>query len=77
MTALLDGYAAGSGRRPALGPGMFVTAIAAHLNFLRAMAEQAITDPVHRDFAAGQIAGLLGHELADLASFLDLAGREL
>jgi aminoglycoside phosphotransferase (APT) family kinase protein len=77
MTALLDGYATASGRRPAIRPGMFVTAIAAHLNFLWAMAEQAINEPEHRDFAAGQIAGLLGHDLADLARFLDLAERVL
>lgn len=77
MTALLDGYTAASGSRPAPGPGMFVTAIAAHLNFLQAMAEQAITEPDHSDFSSGQIAGLLNHDLADLASFLDLAEQAL
>jgi Ser/Thr protein kinase RdoA (MazF antagonist) len=77
MTALLDGYAATSGGRPALGPGMFVTAIATHLNFLQAMAEQAITERGDSDFPSAQIAGLLGHDVADLARFLDLAEQVL
>jgi Ser/Thr protein kinase RdoA (MazF antagonist) len=73
VEALLDGYAAGSGIEPAPVPGMFVTAIAATLNFLYVMAEQAVTDPGHVDFAGQQVSVLLGHDLDDLAAFLDLA----
>jgi Ser/Thr protein kinase RdoA (MazF antagonist) len=73
IAALLDGYAAGSGTDPAPEPGMFVTAIAATLNFLYVMAEQAMTDPGHADFAGQQVCGLLGQDLHDLATFLDLA----
>ncbi len=73
ITALLDGYAAASGTDPVLGPGMFATAIAAPLNFLYVMAEQAITDPGQRDYSADQVSGLLRHDLDDLARFLDLA----
>jgi Ser/Thr protein kinase RdoA (MazF antagonist) len=77
ITALLDSYSAALGTSPALGPGMFTTAIAAHLNFLRVMAEQAIAEPDHRDYAERQIASLLDHDLADLATFLDVAGHLL
>jgi aminoglycoside phosphotransferase (APT) family kinase protein len=73
IAALLDGYAAGSGTDPAVEPGMFVTAIAATLNFLYGMADQAITDPGHADFAGQQASGLLRQDLDDLAAFLDLA----
>jgi Ser/Thr protein kinase RdoA (MazF antagonist) len=73
IEALLDGYAAGSGTDPGLPPGMFVTAIAATLNFLYVMAEQAVTDPGHAGFAGQQVSGLLGQDLDDLAAFLDLA----
>jgi len=73
ISALLDGYAAALGTDPALGPGMFGTAIATHLNFLFVMAEQAITDPGHRDYCERQLSGLLHHDLDDLARFLDLA----
>lgn len=72
IAALLAGYAAGSGADPALEPGMFVTAIAATLNFLYVMAEQAVTDPGHADFAGRQVGSLLGQDLDDLAAFLDL-----
>ena len=48
-------------------------AIAAHLNFLYVMAQQAIADPGQRDYASGQVAGLLCEDLDDLARFLDLA----
>ena len=73
MKALLDSYAAALGADPAFGPGIFTTAIAAHLNFLYVMAEQAIADPGQRDYSADQISGLLRHDLDDLARFLDLA----
>lgn len=73
VQALLDGYAAASGARPAFEPGMFTTAVAAHLNFLRVMAERAIGDPGQRDYAEQQISGLLGHDLDDLARFLEIA----
>jgi aminoglycoside phosphotransferase (APT) family kinase protein len=73
VTALLDSYAAALGADPALGPGMFATAIAAHLNFLFVMAEQAIAEPGHRDYCERQLSGLLHHDLDDLARFLDLA----
>jgi Ser/Thr protein kinase RdoA (MazF antagonist) len=73
ITALLDGYAAAPGGGPVLGPGMFTTAIAAHLNFLYVMAEQAITDPGQRGYAEEQVTGLLREDLDDLARFLDVA----
>jgi hypothetical protein len=73
VTALLDSYAAALGTDPALGPGMFGTAIATHLNFLFVMAEQAIAEPGHRDYCERQLSGLLHHDLDDLARFLDLA----
>jgi aminoglycoside phosphotransferase (APT) family kinase protein len=72
-TALLDSYTAALGTEPALGPGMFGTAIATHLNFLFGMAEQAIADPGHRDYCERQLSGLLHHDLDDLARFVDLA----
>ena len=74
VASLLDGYATALGTDPALGPGMFATAIAVHLNFLFVMAEQAIADPGQRDYCERQLAGLLDHDLDDLARFLDLAG---
>lgn len=64
--AFLDGYTAAAGSQPELGPGLFSTAIAAHLNVLRVMAEQALTDPEHRSHAEGFIASLLDRDLADL-----------
>ena len=73
VTALLDSYAAALGTDPALGPGMFGTAIATDLNFLFVMAEQAIAEPGHRDYCERQLSGLLHHDLDDLARFLDLA----
>jgi aminoglycoside phosphotransferase (APT) family kinase protein len=73
IEALLDGYAAGSGAAPEPGPGMFVTAIAATLNFLYVMAEQAVTEPGHAGFADQQVCHLLRRDLDDLAAFLDLA----
>jgi Ser/Thr protein kinase RdoA (MazF antagonist) len=73
MAALLDGYTAGSGTDPAPETGMFLTAIAATLNFLYVMAEQAVTDPGHAGFAVQQVSSLLGQDLDDLATFLDLA----
>jgi aminoglycoside phosphotransferase (APT) family kinase protein len=72
-TALLDSYAAALGADPELGPGMFATAIAAHLNFLFVMADQAIADPAQRGYCESQLSGLLQHDLDDLARFLDLA----
>lgn len=73
VTALLDSYAAALGAGPALGPGMFAAAIAAHLNFLFVMAEQAIAELGHRGYCERQLSGLLHHDLDDLARFLDLA----
>lgn len=72
-TALLDGYTAGLGADPALGPGMFTAAIATHLNVLFVMAEQAMAEPGHRDYCERQLYGLLDHDLDDLARFIDLA----
>jgi hypothetical protein len=51
---------------------MFVTAVAATLNFLYVMAEPAVTDPGQAGFAGQQVCGLLGQDLDDLAMFLDL-----
>ena len=68
---MLDGYAAGSGTDPVPEPGMFVTAIAGTLNFLYVMAEQAVTDPGQAGFAGQRVCGLLRHDLAELATFLD------
>jgi aminoglycoside phosphotransferase (APT) family kinase protein len=76
ITALLDGYVAALGGGPVTGvpgPGMFATAIAAPLNFLYIMAEQAITDPGQRDYAEEQVAGLLRDGLGDLTRFLEVA----
>jgi Ser/Thr protein kinase RdoA (MazF antagonist) len=64
--AFLASYASATGAEPDLGPGLFSTAIAAHLNVLRVMAEQALTEPEHRRHAEGFIASLLDHDLADL-----------
>jgi hypothetical protein len=47
------------------------------LNFLKGMAEQAIDEPEHRDYAEKQIYGLLDHDLDDLARFVDLAAEQL
>jgi hypothetical protein len=73
ITALLGGYAAALGSGPVPGAGMFATAIAAPLNFLSVMAEQAITDPGQRDYAEEQVTGLLRDGLGDLTRFLDVA----
>lgn len=65
--ALLAGYTATAGRAVDPGAGLFATAAAVHLNFLAAMAEQALDDPEHRSFAEEAIASLLDADLADLS----------
>jgi Ser/Thr protein kinase RdoA (MazF antagonist) len=68
--ALLSGYAQASGTDPDLGPGLFTTAIAAHLNYLASMAAMAISDPNHAEYATGEVRGLLAGDLRNLARFV-------
>lgn len=75
--ALLAGYAAASGSIPVLGADFFGTAVAAHLNVLRVRAEQALTEPEHREAAEKSIAELLDHDLPDLHSITRLAPADL
>jgi Ser/Thr protein kinase RdoA (MazF antagonist) len=75
--ALLSGYAAASGSDPRPDAGFFATAVASQLNFLRVMADQAISDPAHRDYAEEQIASLLDHDLDDLRRSIGLASEAL
>jgi Ser/Thr protein kinase RdoA (MazF antagonist) len=77
MQAFLDSYVAVSGAAPVLGPGLFTTAVAVPLNFLKGMAEQAIDEPEHRDYAEKQIYGLLDHDLDDVARFVELSAELL
>jgi aminoglycoside phosphotransferase (APT) family kinase protein len=76
--AFLAGYGGAAGHPTAsgTGTGLFATAIATHLNMLRAMSEQALTEPEHRDFAEDVIAGLLGHDLPDLLEMISQSGTE-
>jgi Ser/Thr protein kinase RdoA (MazF antagonist) len=71
ITAMLGGYRAASGRDTDVSPGLFITAIAAHLNFLHSMASLAIIDPAQRDYATRQVTELLDDGLDDLARFLE------
>jgi Ser/Thr protein kinase RdoA (MazF antagonist) len=64
--ALLAGYASASGTAPELRPDFFGTAVAAHVNVLSVMAEQALAEPEHRSSAEEFIAALLDHDLQDL-----------
>ena len=75
--ALLSGYAAASGSGPQPDPGFFATAVAAQLNFLLAMADQAISDPARRGYAEEQIASLLDHDLDDLRRSIELGSAVL
>ena len=64
--ALLAGYTLAAGAAPALGPDLFGTAIATHLNVLHVMAEQWLADPGHRGYTGQFIASLLERDLADV-----------
>jgi Ser/Thr protein kinase RdoA (MazF antagonist) len=72
ISALLGGYTAAADAAAAPGP-VFTTAIAATLNYLYAMADQALTDPGQASYAGEQVSALLQHSLLDLALFLDAA----
>jgi hypothetical protein len=74
---LLAGYAEGAGGLPPLRHGLFSTTIAVHLNFLHAMAGQALDDPAHRGYAEERIASLLDHDLDDLRGTIGLASAAL
>jgi aminoglycoside phosphotransferase (APT) family kinase protein len=74
---LLDGYRAVAGGLPALGPGPFRMTVVTHLNFLEAMATQALDDPAHRGYAEQRIASLLDHGLDDLRRNVDLGSKAL
>lgn len=75
--ALIAGYAITSGSAPELDGGMFATAIATHVNVLHVMAEQALTEPEHRDFAGGLLAEVLDHDLDDLRRIVEFAPTAL
>jgi Ser/Thr protein kinase RdoA (MazF antagonist) len=64
--ALLASYTRAAGSAPALGPGLFATAIATHLNVLHVMAELWLADPDQRDYAGAFITGLLNRDLGDV-----------
>ncbi len=64
--ALVAAYASASGSAPLLGADLLATAIAVTVNFLGSMAEQALDDPAHRDYAEEALAGLLDHDLDDV-----------
>ncbi len=66
--ALLAGYALAAGAAPELGPDLFCTAIATHLNVLHVMAEQWLAEPVHRGYTQQFITDLLASDLGDLAA---------
>jgi Ser/Thr protein kinase RdoA (MazF antagonist) len=75
--ALLSAYAAATGRAPELGPDLFGTAAAVHLNFVTAMAAMALTEPDHRDYAEAALAGLLQHDLPDLHRIIERGPEHL
>jgi Ser/Thr protein kinase RdoA (MazF antagonist) len=74
---LLAGYAAAAGGLPPMCRGVFSGTAAVHLNFLHAMAGQALDDPAHRDFAEKQVTSLLDHDLDDLRAHIALASKAL
>jgi len=51
--------------------------VAAQLNFLLAMADQAISEPAHRGYAEEQIASLLDCGLDDLPRSIELGSAAL
>jgi Ser/Thr protein kinase RdoA (MazF antagonist) len=66
--ALLASYTSAAGSAPALGPDLFGTAIATHLNVLHVMAEQWLAESDHRGYTEAFIAGLLDRDLGDVAA---------
>ncbi len=66
--ALLASYARAAGSAPELGPDLFATAIATHLNVLHVMAEQWLAEPVHREYTERFITNLLASDLGDLTA---------
>ncbi len=71
--ALLAAYAAASGSAPEPGADFFATAIATHVNFLHAMAEQALSEPEHRSYAEEAIADSLDCYLGQLQQVVRLS----
>ncbi len=71
--ALLAAYAAAAGSALEPGADFFATAIATQLNFLRVMAEQALTEPEHRSYAEQAIANLLDQYLSELEQVVRLS----
>jgi len=72
---LLAGYTASAGSLPPLDGGLFSETIVVRLNFLFAMASQALDDPAHRAFAEKHVASLLDHDLEDLRGHIGPAAR--
>ena len=66
--ALLASYTDAAGSVPELGPDLFTTAIATHLNVLHVMAEQWLAEPVHREYTERFITDLLASDLGDVAA---------
>jgi Ser/Thr protein kinase RdoA (MazF antagonist) len=64
---MVASYARAAGREPELGPDLFATAAATHLNILHVMAGQWLTEPAHRTYAQDAIEGLLKNDLNDLS----------
>jgi aminoglycoside phosphotransferase (APT) family kinase protein len=75
--ALLAAYANATGEAPELGPDLYATAVAVHLNFLAAMASTALTEPDHRSYAEDALAGLLEHDLRDLQRLIERGPESL
>lgn len=66
--ALLAGYARAAGTVPDLGPDLFSTAIATHLNVLHVMAEQWLAEPDQRGYTEAFIMNVLTRDLGDLSA---------
>jgi Ser/Thr protein kinase RdoA (MazF antagonist) len=66
--ALLASYTDAAGSVPELGPDLFTTAIATHLNVLHVMAEQWLAEPGQRGYTERFITGLLASDLGDVAA---------
>jgi len=64
--AMVAEYANAAGTAPELGPGLFATAVATHLNLLQAMAEQWLGESDDHAHAAAAIADIVDEYLADL-----------
>jgi Ser/Thr protein kinase RdoA (MazF antagonist) len=71
--ALLAGYRSAGAPEPRPDESCFATSIAARVNLLAAMADQALTDPEHRDFAEERVTWLLRTELPGLPYGIDAA----